>query len=153
MREVLLGTDPPVRLTERARTRLAVVRGEAVDTVHPAGTLITRERTGEHRWWTWAGLRTNLTLASSLAGVADPVQAGEGAYVRLREDLDPAMWRGALSGAAERLSLPEVNPKALRGLKFTEALPERLAVATLGARLADLDGAAAVLKEPVQFLR
>ena len=32
-----------------------------------------------------------------------------------------------------------------------EALPERLATATLAARLADLDRAAAMLAEPVRF--
>lgn len=153
MRDVLLGIDPPVRLTERAQTRLSAVRGEAVDTVHPGGALITRDRTGEHRWWTWAGIRANLTLATTLGDIADPVQAGEGAFVRLAEDLTPDRWRDAAADAMERLSLPEVNPKALRGLKFTEALPERLAVATLGARLADLEGAAAALKEPVRFVR
>lgn len=153
VRDVLLGTDPPVRLTERARTRLTAIRDEAVDTVHPAGTVITRERTGEHRWWTWAGLRANRTLATSLGAVADPVQAGEDAYVRLSEELEPGQWSDAVAGALEGLCLPEVNPKALRGLKFTEALPERLAVATLAARLADLEGAAAALKEPVRFVR
>jgi len=40
----------------------------------------------------------------------------------------------------------------LRGLKFSEALPPRLAVATLAARIANLDGAAAVLAEPVRFV-
>jgi ATP-dependent Lhr-like helicase len=63
------------------------------------------------------------------------------------------MWRTSTVDAMDQLSLPDVNPKALRGLKFTEALPERLAVATLAARLADLDGAAAALKETVRFVR
>lgn len=35
---------------------------------------------------------------------------------------------------------------------FNAALPERLAVATLAARLADLEAAAAVLDEPVRFV-
>ncbi|MEU1730875.1 hypothetical protein [Streptosporangium sp. NPDC020145] len=44
-----------------------------------------------------------------------------------------------------------MDDKALHGLKFSAALPERLAVATLATRLADLDGAAAVLGEPVRW--
>ncbi|WP_433243464.1 hypothetical protein ACQPYK_39880 [Streptosporangium sp. CA-135522] len=44
-----------------------------------------------------------------------------------------------------------MDEKALHGLKFSVALPERLAVATVAARLADLDGAAAVLGEPVRW--
>lgn len=38
------------------------------------------------------------------------------------------------------------------GLKFSAALPKRLAAATLAARLADLDRAAAVLVEPTRFV-
>jgi ATP-dependent Lhr-like helicase len=45
-----------------------------------------------------------------------------------------------------------VNKKALEGLKFSAALPERLAMATLAARLADLDGAKAVLRESIRFV-
>jgi ATP-dependent Lhr-like helicase len=40
----------------------------------------------------------------------------------------------------------------LDGLKFSAALPERLAMATLAARLADLAGADHVLGEPTRFL-
>ena len=50
-----------------------------------------------------------------------------------------------------RLCLPEVDEKALAGLKFSEALPRHLAVATLAARLADLNHARAVLMESARF--
>jgi ATP-dependent Lhr-like helicase len=52
----------------------------------------------------------------------------------------------------EHLSLPEVDERALAGLKFNEALPHRLAVATLSARLADLEGATISLSDPVRFV-
>ncbi|MGN9767351.1 hypothetical protein ACTMS2_19575 [Micromonospora sp. SD12] len=55
-----------------------------------------------------------------------------------------------MADAAERLCLPDVTEKALAGLKFSAALPERLAVATLAARLADLPAARAVLAEPTR---
>jgi ATP-dependent Lhr-like helicase len=44
-----------------------------------------------------------------------------------------------------------VDEKALAGLKFSDALPRHLAVATLAVRQADLDHAQAVLIEPVRF--
>jgi ATP-dependent Lhr-like helicase len=53
----------------------------------------------------------------------------------------------------DRLCLPEVDEKALAGLKFSEALPRHLAVATLAARLADLDHAQTVLAESARFER
>lgn len=41
------------------------------------------------------------------------------------------MWKACTGDAAERLCLPEVDDRALSGLKFSEALPARLATATL----------------------
>ncbi|TNY35933.1 hypothetical protein [Thermomonospora catenispora] len=74
-------------------------------------------------------------------------------FVRLRTDLTPQMWRAARDAARERLCLPEVDGKALDGLKFSTALPRHLAEATLAARLADLDGAHLLLEEPQRFTR
>ncbi|MGY3203534.1 hypothetical protein [Streptomyces sp. TE5632] len=75
-----------------------------------------------------------------------------GSLQRLRDDVTPQSWRAAVSDAGTGLPLPEVDPQAVRGLKFAEALPARLAEATLAARLGDTDGARAALAEPVRFL-
>jgi ATP-dependent Lhr-like helicase len=61
------------------------------------------------------------------------------------------MWKTATADAAERLCLPDVDGDAVTGLKFSEALPERLAVATLAARLADMPAALKILSEPARF--
>ena len=80
-REVLLGADPPVALTQRAKRILAEVRDEHLPTVHPGGTVITR--TGEDvRWWTWAGYRANATLAATLSHLTDSVQRFDDASIR-----------------------------------------------------------------------
>ncbi|MFI6287477.1 DEAD/DEAH box helicase [Streptomyces sp. NPDC051018] len=153
MREVLLGADPPVSLTRRARACLTEWReDEAPGTAHPGGTLVTRVG-GDVRWWTWAGYRANATLAATLPSIADPVQRPADCHLRLREDLTPELWRTALAAAGEggALVLPDIDPRAVRGLKFSAALPERLAVATLAARLADFEGATVALREPVRF--
>ena len=50
------------------------------------------------------------------------------------------------------MCLPAISEKALEGLKFSAALPHRLALATLAARLPDLSGATAVLAEPCRFV-
>ncbi|QIJ65205.1 DEAD/DEAH box helicase [Streptomyces sp. JB150] len=151
MREVLLGADPPVTLTRRAEACLAEQREtDAPDTVHPGGTLITRVGS-DVRWWTWAGYRANATLAATLPSVTDPLQRPTDCWVRLREDLTPADWHAAREGVGENLVLPDVDRRAVRGLKFSAALPERLAVATVASRLADFQSARAVLGEPVRF--
>ncbi len=150
MREVLLGNDPPVRLTTRAASRLATIREERSSLVHPGGTCVVRSR-GELHWWTWAGLRGNATLAATLGEVIDPSQRFDDCAIRLRRDVTRDQWRAVVTGAGERLCLPDIDRRAVAGLKFGAALPERLAAATLAARLADLDAAAAVLAEPVRF--
>ncbi|MFK3981384.1 DEAD/DEAH box helicase [Micromonospora sp. NPDC050397] len=154
MREVLLGADPPVKLTHRAAKRLAQEREERSALVHPGGNVILRDRHGDDlRWWTWAGFRANATLAATLTEVVDPVQRFDDCQVRLRANLTREEWRRLIADADQRLCLPEVNKKALDGLKFSEALPERLALATLASRLADLGGATAVLQEPTRFVQ
>lgn len=149
MRSVLLGDDPPGGVTQRARDRLAVLREGAVDIVHPGGTVITRDPSGDIRWWTWGGFRTNVTLAATLRGVVDEGQRVNEQCLRLRDEVTPEKWKTAIAGAV--LSLPEVDDKALAGLKFGAALPRRLAIATLAARLASLEEAAAVLAEPSRW--
>jgi ATP-dependent Lhr-like helicase len=151
MREVLLGEDPPVSLTRRAERCLAEQReSDASDTVHPGGTLITRVG-ADVRWWTWAGYRANATLTATLQSVTDPLQRPTDCWLRLREDLTPAAWRAARESVGGNLVLPDVDPRAVRGLKFSAALPERLAVATVASRLADFENARAVLGESVRF--
>jgi ATP-dependent Lhr-like helicase len=149
-REVLLGADPPVALTQRAKRILAEVRNKHLSAVHPAGTVITRANE-DVRWWTWAGYRANATLAATLSHLTDSVQRFDDASLRLRSDLTLEMWKTGTADATERLCLPDVDQRALAGLKFNEALPERLATATLAARMADLDSAAQVLAEQSRY--
>jgi ATP-dependent Lhr-like helicase len=150
-RDVLLGQDPPVRLTKRATVRLTEARERHLDTVHPGGTVITRLADGDIRWWTWAGHRANATLAASLQSVAAPQARFEEHWIRLRDDLTAERWKIAVTDATTRLCLPEVDGRAVRGLKFGEALPARLAEATLATRTADEEGARAALSEPVRL--
>jgi ATP-dependent Lhr-like helicase len=152
IRDVLLGTDPPVRLTTRAIAALHEAREAAPNMVHPAGTVINREPSGDVRWWTWAGLRANATLIATLSGIADTAQRPADSYIRLRGDLTPQDWKTALDGAGEQMCLPLVDDKAVDGLKFSTALPRPLAEATLAQRLADLHGARTALTEPHRFL-
>jgi ATP-dependent Lhr-like helicase len=154
MRQVLLGADPPVKLTRRAVDRLAQMREDECSLVHPGGSVILRDHRGDDlRWWTWAGFRANATLAATLTEVVDPIQRFDDRHIRLRENVTPTEWRALITDAAQRLCLPDVNKKALDGLKFSHALPERLAMATLAARLADLNGADAALRESVRFVQ
>ena len=119
--------------------------------MHPGGTVITRAAE-DVRWWTWAGYRANATLAATLSHLTDSVQRFDDAGVRMRGDLTRRCGRPGRRTRASGCACPEVDPRALAGLKFSEALPRRLAEATLAARLADLDSAVRVLGEPARFV-
>jgi ATP-dependent helicase Lhr and Lhr-like helicase len=86
-----------------------------------------------------------------LSHLTDSVQRLNDASLRLRSDLTFEMWKAGTADATEHLCLPDVDQRALAGLKFNEALPERLATATLASRMADLDSAAQVLAEPSRY--
>ncbi|MFF6809243.1 DEAD/DEAH box helicase [Streptomyces sp. NPDC012403] len=152
-RQVLLSEDPPVKMTGRATSALRRAREEYLERVHPGGTLIVQDMGGQTRWWTWAGHRANATLAATLDMVAVPGQHVNDRWIRLREDVTVHTWSEVKKDATDRLCLPDVDERAVRGLKFGEALPPRLAEATLSVRLADTESAAAVLTEPVRFVR
>jgi len=152
MRDVVLGAEAPVVLTQRAAGVLAGLRSDAIGRVRAGGLVISRGD-DDLRWWTWAGYRVNATLKATLSNVADEAQRVDDLSIRLRADLRPSSWRGVIDPVRDRLCLPEVDEKALTGLKFSEALPRPLAVATLARRLADLDHARAVLIEPTRFER
>jgi ATP-dependent helicase Lhr and Lhr-like helicase len=152
MRDVLPGADPPVRLTRRAAGMLAGLRSDGIGRVHPAGTVISGSD-GDLRWWKWAGHRANATLKATLGSLADESQRVNDISLRLRADLLPSTWGSVVRSLGGRLALPEVDEKALTGLKFSEALPRHLAVATLAERLADPEHAGQLLLEQVRFER
>lgn len=95
--------------------------------------------------------RANATLAASLGNLADPVQRPTDTHVRLRQDLAPDDWKIVRAELPDSLTLPSVDPRAVRGLKFSVALPPRLASTTLAERLVDLDSALAAAREPVRL--
>jgi ATP-dependent Lhr-like helicase len=150
-RDVLLGATPPVKLTRRATRTLTALREEREYAVVSDGLIVARTggAAAGVRWWTWAGRRANATLAASLPAVVDG--QFDDLSIRLQDDVTPQRWREAVTAAAGRLSFPDVDERALAGLKFSAALPPQLATDTLAARLADLDAAAQVLAEPVRF--
>lgn len=146
MREVLLGAAPSgVTFTARAATALAELRSTFADNV-AADRLIVRlpdDSTG--RWWTWAGTAANRTLQASLPLVVDPRQRIDEKSVRLRPGVSVQELTASL--AAIEWRDPEVDANALRGLKFSAALPGDLAVKTLSARLGDRASAKEVLTQ------
>ncbi|MFE3545553.1 DEAD/DEAH box helicase [Nocardia sp. NPDC059177] len=154
IRDVLLGVDPPVDLTRRALGHIDDVRAsKGAGLVDDTVTVVEHEGNAM-RWWTWAGFRANATLAASLPTVVDPTQRPNDFSIRLRPDLTAGLWHDALADRRAQdpvVVLPQADERATRGLKFSDVLPENLAAATVSSRLADVNGALQVLREPTRF--
>lgn len=151
MRAVLLGADPAgVTLTRRAEAVISQLREDHDTHVDQEATIFRRDSNDDLRWWTWAGSATNRTLHASLPGIVEPSQRINDWSLRIR----PGVGYDEISAALQRCALgpPSVNPAAVRGLKFSAALPERLARLTMAERLAETATAALVLDEPRRFV-
>jgi ATP-dependent helicase Lhr and Lhr-like helicase len=153
MRSVVLGAPPGAALSSRAESELEEVRVELADRCDEAGTVVVRDAAGRMRWWTWAGGRANASLAAALRNVLEPTSRIENLSLRIRagvrfEDLGDAV-RGK---AGEELPPSALPAAALRGLKFSEALPESLAERVLGVRMGDSLGATTVLRHRIARL-
>ncbi|MFH5230381.1 DEAD/DEAH box helicase [Antrihabitans spumae] len=151
IRDVLLGADPAgVTLTGRARATLESLRDVRRSHVSDGALVIERDERDDWRWWTWAGARANRTLAAWASNLVVPRQRIGAESVRLHRDLSVADIRDGLaevrSGSTGR-PLPAVDTAAVRGLKFSAALPESLARRTLATRIVNVAGAEIVLGE------
>lgn len=152
MREVLLGASPAgVTFTGRASTVLADLRTGYADTVAADHSIVLLPSDSASRWWTWAGTKANRTLQASLPAVVDPRQRIDEKSIRLLPGVTVAEFSAALTKVQWRD--PEVDANALRGLKFSAALPPELARETLGARLGDEGAACAVVVQPKRIMR
>ena len=149
-RDVLLGDDPGVRLTERAIKALATEREAAAPFVDRNATVVD---TLGPWWWTWAGARANATIAAAIPDVVDARTRYDNDRIRLRGEVSAGELQAATKAALSApLPLPEVDQAAIRGLKFAESLPSRLAIRTLAERLTDAESARAILSGRLRWL-
>jgi ATP-dependent Lhr-like helicase len=146
-RDVLLGEDPPVTLTDRATKHLQLVREQWDSRVDETGLVIERDSKSV-TFWSMAGLKAHETLAAALP--ADLVARSTNECVRFTVGFDLAALRAAAETATT--ALPSISSDAVEGLKFSAALPSGLARATLAERFADHEHALEIAGSPVLFL-
>lgn len=152
MREVLLGATPVgVVFTARAATVLAQLRSTFADNVVADRLIVRLPDDSAGRWWTWAGTAANRTLQASLPSVIDPRQRIDEKSLRLLPGVSVQEFSTAL--IAIEWCDPEVDANALRGLKFSSALPESLATQTLSARLGDMPNAREASVQKLSIVR
>lgn len=152
MRDVILGTLPRgVEFTSRATAMLAELRQTYAENAASDRLIVRLPEDSTGRWWTWGGTAANRTLQASLPGLVDPRQKIDEKSVRLLPGVSVAEFGDAV--AAVEWRDPIVDANAVRGLKFSAALPLDLAVATLGARIGNQVAAQAVHSETRVLVR
>jgi ATP-dependent Lhr-like helicase len=140
-REVLLGADPPVALTQRAVAALSTTREDWVGRVDPSGLVLRRGN--EVTLWSMAGLRAHETIAAALPSEYEARSSNES--MRFAAPFDLAALRAVVLDHV----VPFIAPEAVEGLKFSAALPLELARATLGERFVDRKHAAEVASHAI----
>lgn len=143
-RDVILGAELPVRLTDRAVRALAATREIWESRVAPDELVLTRGA-NEVILWSMAGLRAHETLGAALPKEFEARSTNEAMR------FSPAFDLAVLRAAALDDVLPFISPDAIEGLKFSAALPPDLARATLAERFVDRVHAADVAGFPVSI--
>jgi ATP-dependent Lhr-like helicase len=149
IRSILAGADPGIRLTKRAAEKLAAVR-EIHAWASPDAMSLVRGADGDLRWWTFAGMRANATLAEHLGRLT-----AVGAVDNFSLPLVPTASSNDIERARAELRgriplAPPIPDGATDGLKFWACLPPAFAERTLRSRLGDADAVKACLEEPVR---
>lgn len=149
MRRVLAGEDPPgVTLSRRAVAALNDLRSDAPWARADTTTVVRAE--GAARWWTFAGLRANTSVALAL-GAARGDGRVDNLSLPVSTDYSPAELRDLLGASLDNPTdarhplAREVSER----LKFSECLPEDLALNIADARLQDPAATAEVLESEV----
>ncbi|MCV7434929.1 DEAD/DEAH box helicase [Mycolicibacterium bacteremicum] len=152
MREVILGGSPAgVTFTARAASALGGLRQSYGDTADRDKLIVFLPSDSAGRWWTWAGTAANLTLQASLPTIVDPRQRIDEKSVRLIAGVTVEEFSAAVGQV--QWQEPAVDANALRGLKFSSALPAELARMTLSTRLGDTVSAIATAAERRSIVR
>jgi ATP-dependent Lhr-like helicase len=106
-------------------------------------------------WWTFAGTRANATLASELRALC----GGNVEYDALTITVEGSAGPPVVERAVRELSMrnpatmaARIEEAALEGLKFSQCLPDKLALDTLASRLRDEPAIRAALAQPLQVV-
>ena len=151
IRRILDEGNLEVRLSRRARTKLDEIR-ERFSWVDAAGTVVVRDTAGAGRWWTFAGLRANMTLGELIGTLRLPAAREDNLSIRLRDGVGVEELRRRLD-AVDVETTEEAFPasdEAVDSLKFSACLPKELAVRTLRRRGSDPAAVRTCLQEPVR---
>lgn len=154
IRRVLATRTCPGRHSTRATRELELLYDQ-----HPwadeAGTAIVVDANDKSRWWTFAGLRANLGLASALGDLCGEQNRPNNLSISLHRETKPEALSPRLVAASmkdDRLDADALD-KAIDGLKFSKTLSRDLARRLAIARTIDPAAVARCIEEPVRYVQ
>jgi BREX system ATP-binding protein BrxC/D len=154
VKKVLATNDDRACWSNRARQQIEELRNEFAWLDHD-GTVICRSENGGTKWWTFAGVRANATLAYELSQETRTRVTYDSFAVTFEPHLSADAVEQALlklrTGDVSKMR-PAVNEQAISGLKFAECLPHDLAARVLESRLRDPAAVENTLRQPKRFI-
>ncbi len=149
VRSLLLDDVIDERWSRRAATEIAEARSET-NAVHRGGTVVESDaRNNRTKWWTFAGLKANYSLAQMLQTSDGVVPRFDNFFVEIPQARGVGPVESLLNDAGSRShsALPIEADSPIK-VKFWDCLPNHLRSQFAASRLTDADAAAKVLAGP-----
>jgi ATP-dependent Lhr-like helicase len=149
IKRVLMAKGGSERWSRRATRQIEEIRHD-FDWLESDSTVVRIGRCGAVEWWTFGGTRANATLARALAETTqsrvDPDGFSLTFETRLSlDDIQEAIQKVRSDDVASLR--PFIDADAVGGLKFSECLPDHLAIAMLEQRLSDAESTRKTLEQ------
>lgn len=154
IKRVLASDDARACWSKRVQDQFTEVRHDFAWLASGDSAVVVNPQ-GEAEWWTFAGHRANAMLAAGLSQATRSSQT--------HESFTLTFARGVLLTDAEQAILdlrsrevsellPTVDERAVKGLKFSDCLPDEVTLHLLQMRMRDTHGAKHVIAEPTRFV-
>jgi ATP-dependent Lhr-like helicase len=140
-KRILLGEDSPLRFTRRATEQVEELRARFL-WLRAEATTLERSSINKARWWTFAGLKANATLADHLNAVGCPVISRDNLALTLDATAGLPQLHDFLPTPEQAAALRPASlaDDALESLKFAFCTPRSLCLDALRRRLGDREG-------------
>ena len=140
--------------SRRATEQIAEIRHE-YPWLQTDSSVAVQAGGGETEWWTFGGNRGNATLARELARETRNKVSHDSFTLTFHSSLKLQDVEEAIKTIRPQdvtAMYPTVDEAAIDGLKFSECLPNELAIEMLERRLQDTEATRHVLQENVRFI-
>jgi ATP-dependent Lhr-like helicase len=154
IKKVLIARAGSERWSRRATEQMEEIRHE-FGWLESGSTVVLAGRSGEVEWWTFGGTRVNATLARALSGATRSrvEHSGFSLTFESRLSLDAIQQAVKEVRSQDVASFrPLIDQDAIEGLKFSECLPDHLAIEMLEQRLSDTESTKKTLEQEERYV-